>query len=187
MKDCGSITMSFYNNLISLPILLIISFLIGEFNSLLISIYIPKLKSILIVFLSCFCGFVLSVSAFSLNKLISPTSMMVANNLNKFILIILSEILIEWTLDINSSLGAIFVLFCGWLYSQKKEYFEKYLFFFVTILFLILYFIIQFKDFIIIMINQKFILGLNRSSFNNESQIININLNDSTIIKTNIQ
>jgi GDP-mannose transporter len=190
MKDHGAISMSYYNNLISLPILLILSFLMGEFKSLLIyfqSIYLPKIRSICIVFLSCILGFALSTSAFSLNKEISPTSMMVANNVNKFSLIVLSEIIIEWTLDIRSSIGAIFVLFCGCLYSQTKEYFAKYLFFFATILFLTLYTSLESKHLIIQMINQKFFSGFNfvtqsnmsffknmTNLFNNESKIISI-------------
>jgi hypothetical protein len=103
----------------------------------------------------------LSTIAFALNKLISPTSIMVANNVNKFSLIILSEIFVQWTLDLTASIGAIFVLFCGWIYSQTKQHFSKPLFFFVTILFLVLYSTLEFKHVIISMISTDIFSKLN--------------------------
>jgi len=164
MKDIGPIGMSYYNNLVSLPILIILVFIMGEFKVLLSyfqSMFLPKMKSVCVVLLSCILGFLLSTSAFALNKLISPTSIMVANNVNKFSLIILSEIFVQWTLDLTASIGAIFVLFCGWIYSQTKQHFSKPLFFFVTILFLVLYATLEFKHVIISMISTDILSKLN--------------------------
>ncbi|CAF0916976.1 unnamed protein product [Adineta steineri] len=123
MKDIGPISMSYYNNLISLLILFILACVMGELKSFLLyfqSIFLPKIKSICIVFLSCILGFTLSTSAFALNKLISPTSIMVANNVNKFALIILSEIFVQSTLDLTASIATIFVLFYG-CYSDPNQ------------------------------------------------------------------
>ena len=162
MKDNGAIVMSYYNNLISLPILVILAAITGESKALFAYfqlIYLPEIKSICVVLLSCLFGFLLSTSAFALNKLISPTSIMVANNVNKFSLIILSEIFLQSTLDITASIGAIFVLFCGWLYSQTKEYFAKLLFFFVTILFLVLYTTLEYRHAIIPVIHTHILSG----------------------------
>lgn len=163
MKDHGAIEMSYYNNLISLPILVILAYIMGEFKVLLSdfqSMYPPEIKSICVVLLSCLFGFLLSTSAFALNKLISPTSIMVANNVNKFALIILSELFVQSTLDLIASIGAVFVLFCGWLYSQTKEHFAKLLFIFATIMVLVLYTTLQFKHALIPMLNMKIITGL---------------------------
>ena len=146
VKDIGPIGMSYYNNLISLPVFIVLAILMGEFKALLsfsTSITAFNMKSTLIVFLSCILGFLLSTSAFALNKLISATSIMVANNVNKFSLIILSEVLVQSTLDITASVGAISVLFFGWLYSQAKERFSKPLFLFGMFVFIVSYIILE--------------------------------------------
>ncbi|CAF0932207.1 unnamed protein product [Adineta steineri] len=156
MKDIGPISMSYYNNLISLLILFILACVMGELKSFLLyfqSIFLPKIKSICIVFLSCILGFTLSTSAFALNKLISPTSIMVANNVNKFALIILSEIFVQSTLDLTASIATIFVLFYGWLYSQTKKTSGKSLFILATIIFAVLYTSLKFQHAAILLTN----------------------------------
>ena len=156
MKDHGAIVMSYYNNLISLPILVVLACILNESKHLFEyfqSIYLPEIKSICVVILSSLFGFLLSTSAFALNKLISPTSIMVANNVNKVSLILLSEVFVQSTLDITASIGAIFVLFCGWLYTQTKKQFAKLLFFLVSIFLLVLYTSLEYKHVIIPTIN----------------------------------
>ena len=146
VKDIGPISMSYYSNLISLPIFLVLAYLMGEFEALLSlckTMTAFNIKSTFVVFLSCILGFLLSTSAFALNKLISATSIMVANNVNKFSLIILSEIFVQATLDITASVGAIFVLFFGWLYSQAKERYSKPLFFLAMFIFIVSYLILE--------------------------------------------
>ena len=66
-------------------------------------------------------GICLSVTAFMLNALISATSMMVANNVNKFFVIMLSECFIQRTLDDVSSLGVAAVMLFGWLYGEASK------------------------------------------------------------------
>lgn len=66
-------------------------------------------------------GICLSVTAFMLNALISATSMMVANNVNKFFVIMLSECFIQRTLDGVSSLGVAVVMLFGWLYGEASK------------------------------------------------------------------
>ena len=152
MKDIGSIGMSYYNNLISLPILIILAGATGEWKALplyLQSIFFPQMKPIAVVILSCILGFLLSTSAFALNKLILPTSIMVANNVNKFSLIFLSEIFVQPTLNVTMSIGAISVLFFGWLYSQTKELYAKSLFIVATTALFVLYITMEFRHAII--------------------------------------
>ena len=67
-------------------------------------------------------GICLSVTAFMLNALISATSMMVANNVNKFFVIMLSECFIQRTLDGVSSLGIAVVMLFGWLYGEASKH-----------------------------------------------------------------
>ena len=123
-ENVGSIGMSYYNNLISLPVLLCCAYITGELRILSTKFdfhYLSEIVSIGLIVLSGILGFSLSTSAFALNKRISATSMMVANNVNKFSMIILSEIFVESTLDITASIGAVSVLFLGWLYSQTAK------------------------------------------------------------------
>lgn len=146
VKVLGPISMSYYSNLISLPIFLLLAGVTGEFNHLLIfirQIVTIHIRSIFIIFVSCILGFSLSTSAFALNKLISATSIMVANNVNKFALIVISEIFFQSTLDMTASLGALSVLFFGWLYTQAKERFANSLFVVAMIVFIFCYFTLE--------------------------------------------
>lgn len=74
-----------------------------------------------LVALSGLLGFMLSTSAFLVNRLVSATTMMVANNVNKFAVIILSEAFVAQTLGTLSSAGTLCVMFCGWFYAQTKN------------------------------------------------------------------
>jgi GDP-mannose transporter len=141
VADIGPVGMSYYNNLLSLPPLIILAYLTGEFTQMSSEIYLKhsrNTESMVVILISCVLGFCLSVSAFKLNTLISATSMMVANNANKFVVIMLSEIIIESTLDITAYISAIFVLFFGWLYSQTTKSFSKIFLFIILIALVIL-------------------------------------------------
>jgi len=109
--------MSFISNILSLPILVVIGILSQEFNSAMLITEISSWHQIIIC-LSCICGFLLSVSAFMLNKLISATALMVANNVNKFGVIIASEIWFGPSLSLMSTLGASLVLLFGWTFAS---------------------------------------------------------------------
>jgi hypothetical protein len=140
-ENVGSIRMSYYNNLISLPMLFICACIMGELTTLSSKFnlnYLLDIKSIGLVLVSGILGFSLSISAFALNKRISATSMMVANNANKFSIIVLSEIFIQPTLDIMASIGAVSVLLLGWLYSQTEKLPSKKLFIMAAIIFTVM-------------------------------------------------
>lgn len=115
--------MSFISNLLSLPVLLIGSFILGEIRDidLLGTVVAQNAQTALIVLLSGLLGFALSTSAFLLNTLISATSIMVINNANKFAVILLSELFMERSLVPLSSTGAIIVLFCAYMYSNCSK------------------------------------------------------------------
>jgi GDP-mannose transporter len=147
-RNVGPIGMSYYNNLISLPVLLIISLATGEIRPFSLSFnskILLETKNIVLVSLSGLLGFSLSISAFKLNEQISATSMMVANNVNKFVVIIVSEIFVQATLDIVASTGAILVLIFGWLYSQSEKPPSKNSFAIIAVIFVTLCAILEYK------------------------------------------
>jgi GDP-mannose transporter len=116
----GPFGMSYFNNVISLPVFGILAAIMGETTQVQELLYILSLKSWIVIVLSALLGFTLSTSAFLVTKLVSATSMMVANNVNKFALIILSELFVEQTLVPLSSLGTAIVMLFAWIYSQSK-------------------------------------------------------------------
>lgn len=147
-EKVGSICMSYYNNLISLPLLFVFACIMGEITTLSSNFDLKHLldtKSIGMIFFSGTLGFSLSISAFTLNKRISATSMMVANNANKFSIIVLSEIFVQSTLDITASIGALSVLFLGWFYSQSAKLLSKKLCIMAAIIFAVIIAILEYQ------------------------------------------
>jgi drug/metabolite transporter (DMT)-like permease len=116
----GPFGMSYYNNMISLPILVLVSAASNEYALFPEILKTLSRTNVFVVTLSGALGFVLSTSAFLLNKLVTATSMMVANNVNKFAAILLSELFIEQTLGMMSGFGTCMVLAFGWLYAESK-------------------------------------------------------------------
>jgi hypothetical protein len=112
--------MSYYNNVISLPVLLLVAAATGEGPRLPALLAALSTRGWAAVAASALLGFALSTSAFLVNTLVSATSMMVANNVNKFALIILSELFVEQTLGLLAALGTALVLLFAWLYSQSR-------------------------------------------------------------------
>ncbi len=169
-ENVGFIGMSYYNNLISLPILFIFACVMGELTTLSSKFdlkYLLEIKSIGLLLISGILGFSLSVSAFALNKRISATSMMVANNANKFSIIILSEIFFQSTLDIMASIGALSVVLLGWLYSQTVKPSSKKLFMMAVIIFTFVSALLQYKHINISMIDTDYrtqLIPINRNA-----------------------
>ena len=119
-KELGPFGMSYINNMVSLPMFLLISLANNELDHL-NDLLEVGFFDILVIALSALLGFSLSTTAFMMNKMISATSMMVANNVNKFAVIILSEVFVERTLDDISTMGTVLVMFFGWFYSKTKS------------------------------------------------------------------
>ena len=66
-------------------------------------------------------GFILSVTAFRLNQLVSATAIMVINNANKFLLILYSEAVLGKSLDLMSGFGCSLVLASSFAYSRSSR------------------------------------------------------------------
>jgi len=82
-KEMGPFGFSYLNNLLSLPMLALISVAAGEVPAMLAGARHLDSAGAAVLALSGALGFCLSVSAFKLNTMIAATSMMVANNVNK--------------------------------------------------------------------------------------------------------
>lgn len=121
-KELGPFGMSYITNVLSVPIFIIIAIATKEYEGLAAWNFSPdnNVRTISIVALSAILGFALSTTAFMINKMITATSMMVANNVNKFAVILLSEIFVERSMDAVSGFGTLLVLLFGWLYSKAR-------------------------------------------------------------------
>jgi len=145
-KEMGPFGFSYINNLLSLPMLALISVAAGEVPAMLAGAMHLDSAGAAVLALSGALGFCLSVSAFKLNTMIAATSMMVANNVNKvgagecgrdrwgcaaqrppplpfflqFLVIILSELFVQRTLDAMATAGTFIVLLFGWAYARAR-------------------------------------------------------------------
>ena len=121
--DLNSWTMAYYNNMLSLPFCLIFSLACRETG--VVSLFLVKsisFKHCMILSCSCSLGFCLSISAFQLNRLITPTSITVLNNTNKFIMMFLTAFFMDYyTLTTSSMIGALCVLGFATYYSLASN------------------------------------------------------------------
>lgn len=117
--DMNSWTMAYYNNLLSLPVCAIVGFAQRENETLQKFMASGATKSQCVaLFVSCTLGFCLSVSAFQLNRLITPTSITILNNTNKFALIFFTAYFMDYsTLSESTVAGAAIVMICAAHYS----------------------------------------------------------------------
>jgi drug/metabolite transporter (DMT)-like permease len=81
--------MSFYNNLLALPLLLTVLFVQGEHLVAAERLQAVTLGGWAWIFITCILGFLISTSGFGLQKLVSATTFLVVNNAAKTINILL--------------------------------------------------------------------------------------------------
>jgi len=114
----NSWTMSKYNNLLSLPFCILFSALHGEQYEVVNASSSLSPLDVSIIVASCTFGFILSVSAFQLNRMITPTSITVLNNTNKLLLIFFTAFFMDYsTLTIHSIGGIGIVIVAAAFYS----------------------------------------------------------------------
>jgi GDP-mannose transporter len=114
----NSWTMSKYNNALSLPFCVLFSAVLGE--QAVVTNASSSISSFdaLIIAASCSLGFILSVSAFQLNRRITPTSLTVLNNTNKLVLIFFTAFFMDYnTLTLHSVGGIVIVMLAAAFYS----------------------------------------------------------------------
>ena len=119
--NMNSWTMAYYNNLLSLPVCVVICFARKE-AEMLKSFFsgegTPSECTTILV--SCTLGFLLSVSAFQLNRLITPTSITILNNTNKFALICFTAYFMDYSsMSSYRAFGSIVVIACAAHYSYS--------------------------------------------------------------------
>lgn len=115
----GPFGMSYFNNVISLPVLLVLA-LATEAPRVIDHAYALSPAGAAVVVASAFLGLALSTSAFLVNTLVTATTMMVANNVNKFALVVVSEVFMEQTLGPAAAAGTALAVASAWLYSESR-------------------------------------------------------------------
>jgi len=135
--DLDAGVMSIYNNLGSLPLLLVMALLVAKEDSAMVAV-LGALKAayrspmlafahmatsgcLQVILLSCIGGFCLSVSAFNAQKRLSVTSFTVLNTVSKLPAIVFGKFLYGGKINLTMLLG-IFVAFgAGLMYTLSKQ------------------------------------------------------------------
>jgi hypothetical protein len=112
--------MSYYNNVMSLPLLALVCASSGELPVLRDLVANVSAHHVAIILFSGIVGFVFSTLGFLLNSMVSATSVMVANTFNKFAIILFSQ-LFERTIGALSWLGIAIAIFFVLLYSKTVD------------------------------------------------------------------
>eukprot|EP00003_Mantamonas_plastica_P009070 TRINITY_DN1830_c0_g1_i3.p2 TRINITY_DN1830_c0_g1~~TRINITY_DN1830_c0_g1_i3.p2 ORF type:complete len:120 (-),score=41.89 TRINITY_DN1830_c0_g1_i3:5-364(-) len=73
----------------------------------------------LMLILSAFLGFLMSITYFSLNKISTATSISLAGNMNKFVSVIVGSFVFQQALTLQTTVGLIICLFGGFYYSVE--------------------------------------------------------------------
>jgi hypothetical protein len=116
----GPFGMSYYNNLISLPVLVAVAAVAGEAPRFVDLARALSPAGAAAVLASGVLGLVLSTSAFLVNTLVTATTMMVANNVNKFALVAVSELAMQATLGPAAAVGTALAVASAWLYAESR-------------------------------------------------------------------
>jgi drug/metabolite transporter (DMT)-like permease len=111
--------MSYYNNLISV-IMFVPFFYLRELSHLSGSIT-TSLSTKCLLLISSFAGFCVSITGFVLNRLVSPTAIMIINNVNKFLLIIVNEIVFGRSQNMRTIASSVVVISSGFWYSLERK------------------------------------------------------------------
>ena len=128
MRSMGPISITYYLNLMSLPLLVIVAFAMGEIPALMSHThagFLVSRYSISIILLTCIFTFLSAVSTSALNKPVSKTLITFANDTNQCSIIIFSEALFRSTLTFVTATGAMFVLLFSWLHLQTGKSFIR--------------------------------------------------------------
>lgn len=113
--------MSILNNVLSVPVIAIISFSLGEFQSVRVQEFFALAfgGGATTLFFSCSCilGCCISITAFACQAKMSPTAFLTLNNCNKIPAILLSTLLFHGHISITSIVGIIISLAGGYIFA----------------------------------------------------------------------
>eukprot|EP00758_Cryptobia_borreli_P004273 Tbor_TRINITY_DN4279_c0_g1::TRINITY_DN4279_c0_g1_i1::g.23984::m.23984 len=93
IKEMNKFTMSFYNNMLALPFLIVMMIILGEVPMISESVMSLSGMDTIVIFVTCLLGFLISTSGFQLQQLVSATVFLVINNMAKFLNIALGMML----------------------------------------------------------------------------------------------
>jgi GDP-mannose transporter len=116
----STFTMVYYNNLMSIPLCLAMAVAQGELIGIGILFELPVGKTFVII-ISAVLGLLLSATAFYLNKIVTATTLMVINNVNKFLVIGINEVFIQPAMTGLSAFGTIVVFAFAMAYSKSPK------------------------------------------------------------------
>lgn len=111
---------SYYNNFLSIPMLLTGAYATGELPVVASSLQTLSVEGLAYVFASCVLGFCLSCSSYALQKAVNVTSFTVANNFNKVASVLVSKTLFADQFVPGMTVGLVTVMAGGAAYSVTK-------------------------------------------------------------------
>jgi hypothetical protein len=120
-RPLGPLAMSYYNNIMSLPLLATVCLVSGELPTVpAMTRGITTMQAITIFFTGV-VGFVFSTLGFLLNTMVTATSIMVANTCNKFAIIFFSQVFEPRSTGPLPMLGIAIVMFFVVIYSSSMD------------------------------------------------------------------
>jgi len=119
-NKCSANTMSTYNNMLSLPAMLVLVVLHAETFDVIDAFSSLSIWSRAIVLLSCLLGFLLSYFGFIAQDVFSPTAWVMINNLNKIPAIILGVVVFGDSLSSVGLCGLIVCVAGGFLFASES-------------------------------------------------------------------
>jgi hypothetical protein len=119
-RPLGPLAMSYYNNIMSLPLLAIVCLASGELPRVPAMVQSITSAQAVIIFLTGVVGFVFSTLGFLLNTMVTATSIMVANTCNKFGIIFFSQVFERSTGPVPM-FGIAIVMFFVVVYSSSMD------------------------------------------------------------------
>jgi hypothetical protein len=120
-RPFGPLTMSYYYNIISLPLLACAGAAFGELPRMFKMAQKFSRMQAIITFFSVFLAFASSVMGFVINNMTTSTTTMVANCFIEFAVILLSEFFVEQTLTSLSMCGAVIAMFFALFFSVTMD------------------------------------------------------------------
>ena len=128
LQEMSKFTMSTYNNILALPMIVLVFFIQGEQESAAVRLMETTGWGWFIIAVTCFFGFLISTSGFGLQKLVSATTFLVINNLTKFGNIGLGMAFLNDTVaSTNQLFGLIVAMLAGAWYSYESIRYAEYL------------------------------------------------------------
>lgn len=128
LQELSKYTMSTYNNLLALPMIIFVFFFQGEYETAAIRFGETTGWGWFIIGVTCFFGFLISTSGFGLQKLVSATTFLVINNLTKFGNIGIGMAFLNDTVASNTQLSGLMVaMLAGAWYSYESIRHAEYL------------------------------------------------------------